>query len=303
MTFVGRGRNLHFRKRLPKLFSVVGTTRRDGSEPFTPEGTALSKHVLFCAAAIGLLLSFSALTSPLPAFQQDDDTSSAAFAGRVIHEESGEPLSNARVTLELGGRRTTTDGQGRFLLREARPGIDVVTVSLVGYAEMSLPVDLARGSTTTVTLHLAPEAVRMDEITVTVKPGWQLEEAGFYERRNRGLGVYFGPELIERRQPNRATDLLRNLSGIYVASPRHGSSEVRMRRAAGNRDCPPRLYVNGHLARGQTLDDIHSSDLLALEVYKGPGQTPAQFKRGSVGYSDCGAIVAWTRLYDNPSGD
>lgn len=263
----------------------------------------MSKHVLSrSAATAALLLSVSALASPLPAFQQDDSPT-AAFAGQVIHEQSGEPLSNARVSLELGGLQTTTDQDGRFLLRDTRPGIDVVTVAMVGFSEMSIPVDLERGSTTTVTLHLAPEAVRMDEITVTVRPGWQLEEVGFYARRDRGLGVYFGPELIERRQPNRATDLLRNLSGVYVASPRHGTSEVRMRRAAGNRDCPPRLYVNGNLARGQTLDDIHSSDLLALEVYKGPGQTPAQFKRGSVGYADCGAIVAWTRLYDTPRGD
>lgn len=261
----------------------------------------MSKQVLCRSLTTGaLLLIFPALQSPLSALQQDD--ASAAFAGQVLSEQSGEPLPRARVSLELGGLQTVTNEDGRFVLRDTRPGIDVVTVMLVGFAEMSIPVDLERGRITTVTLHLAPEAVRMDDITVTVRPGWQLETSGFYDRQERGLGVYFGPDVIERRQPHRTTDLLRSLSGVWVTSPRHGSSEVRMRRAAGNRDCPPRLYVNGNLVRGQGLDDIHSGDLLALEVYKGPGQTPAQFKRGSIGYADCGAIVAWTRLYDAPSG-
>lgn len=261
----------------------------------------MSMHALWRSATTGiLLLPLSALASPVLALHQD--TIEAAFAGQVLSEQEGEPLTKARVTLELGALETTTDTDGRFLFRATRPGIDVVTVNLVGFSEMSIPVDLERGSTTTVTLHLSPEAVRMDDITVTARPGWQLEESGFYDRRDRGLGIYFGPETIERRQPNRATDLLRNLSGIYVASPRQGTSRVQMRRASANRTCPPRLYVNGTLARGQTLDDVHASDLLALEVYKGPGQTPAQFQRETGGYADCGVIVAWTRLYEAGRG-
>lgn len=262
---------------------------------------ALSKHAIWRNATTGILfLSLSALATPVLAFQ--DDPSEAAFAGQVLSDQEGEPLTNARVTLELGALETTTDADGRFLFRATRPGIDVLTVNLVGFSEMSIPVDLERGSTTTVTLHLSPEAVRMDDITVTVRPGWQLEESGFYDRRDRGLGIYFGPEMIERRQPNRATDLLRSLSGISVASPRQGTSRVQMRRASANRTCPPRLYVNGTLARGQTLDDVHANDLLALEVYKGPGQTPAQFQRETGGYADCGVIVAWTRLYEADRG-
>lgn len=261
----------------------------------------MSKHALWRSATTGILfLSFSALASPVLAFQEDG--AEAAFAGQVLSGQEGEPLTNARVTLELGALETTTDAEGRFYFRATEPGIDVVTVNLVGFSEMSIPVELERGSTTTVTLHLSPDAVRMDDITVTVRPGWQLEESGFYDRRDRGLGIYFGPEVIDRRQPNRATDLLRSLSGIYVGGPRQGTSRVQMRRASANRTCPPELYVNGTLARGQTLDDVHANDLLALEVYKGPGQTPAQFQRETSGFSDCGVIVAWTRLHEAGEG-
>jgi hypothetical protein len=60
--------------------------------------------------------------------------------------------------------------------------------------------------------------------------------------------------------------------------------------------CNPLIWVDGQQAPGLEIDDILASDIHAIEVYRGPSTTPAQFVMN--GSAPCGTIVVWTRRKD-----
>jgi hypothetical protein len=221
----------------------------------------------------------------------------ANLSGRVVSALTGGPLENAHVELLEAGRGGITDSVGRFSIRDVPSGEETVRVRLIGFAEDSVPIELRAGHTTDVTFLMDRDVLRMEEIDVTVDRPMRDELVEFYERRELGLGWFIGPGDIERRQPQRPSDLLRTVPGVEVTPVRFDKSTIRFRRSVGNRPCEPSLFVDGIHTRAMDLDDIDRSDLLALELYRGPAELPGEFSRSA---SDCGAIVAWTRVYGDP---
>lgn len=268
--------------------------RLDG-RPTTSGAATLSS----CAAlAVAGLLALPAVLAGQSTGADSVPTDSLAnLRGRVMSALTGGPLENAHVQLLEAGRGGITDSTGRFSIMDVPPGDETVKVRLIGFSEDSLPIDLRAGHTTDVTFLLDRNVLRLEEISVTVDRPIRDELQEFYRRKEIGLGWFIGPGDIERRKPQRPSDLLRTVPGVEVMPVRFGKSFVRFRRAVGNRRCEPALFVDGVHTKAMDLDDIDRSDLLALELYRGPGEIPAEFTRGS---GNCGAIVAWTRVYGDP---
>lgn len=112
----------------------------------------------------------------------------------------------------------------------------------------------------------------------------------FWRRRKRGWGRFFTRQDIERRNPIRITDLLRTVPGISVY--RNGSTtRIRASRSAGR--CGPSIWLDGLFLSDADVDLlVQPNDVEAVEVYRGSGETPAEF---SGAFDGCGAIVIWTR--------
>lgn len=242
-------------------------------------------------------LAATALVFVHPSAGQSPADSTAGLTGRVLSGEDGSPIVSAFVELQRSGANAVTDSAGRFRIPSTSPGLDIVRVSLIGFAESAAPVQLRTGHTTSVTFHLDPEVLRMDDIEITVKSGWRLARNGFWHRERRGLGIYFTPEEIEETRASRPSDLLRSLAGIYVAPSQAGISYVAFRRTPRNSGCRPAVFVDGQEALHMAVDEIAMGDVLAMEVYRGTSDLPAQFHR-TVG-RECGAIIVWTRLRDS----
>lgn len=221
----------------------------------------------------------------------------ANLSGRVVSALTGGPLENAHVELLEAGRGGITDSLGRFSIMDVPSGEETVRVRLIGFAQDSVPIDLRAGHTTDVTFLMDRDVLRMEEIDVSVSRPMRDELVEFYERRDIGLGWFFGPGDIERRRPQRPTDLLRTVPGVEVTPVQFDKSQVQFRRAIGDRRCEPALFVDGVHTRAMDLDDIDRSDLLALELYRGPSEIPDRFSQNA---GSCGAIVAWTRVYGDP---
>lgn len=252
--------------------------------------------------SLALLLPGLAAPAALRAQTRVSDSDSAAlFRGKVVSALTGGPLEEAQVQLPEIRRSTLTDSAGHFAIPKVPPGTYAVRVRLIGFAEASTRIELVPEKVTSVTFLLDRNVLRMEDIKVTVRRGPREALKEFYRRMRRGQGHYITPEEIERRRPPNTSDLLRTVPGVRVFPRRLGKSEVRIRRAASNRDCPPTLFVDGILARSMDLDDINRSDVMALEIYRGPGETPPEFSRtGSL--AGCGTIVVWTRTHGDPGG-
>src|SRR4051812_32741131 len=68
----------------------------------------------------------------------------SSVEGQVIDAGSGAPVAGASVMVD--GVKTTTDSQGKFVLKEAAAGQRIVTISAAGHADTSVAVELASGT-------------------------------------------------------------------------------------------------------------------------------------------------------------
>jgi iron complex outermembrane recepter protein len=93
-----------------------------------------------------------------------------AGGGRVsglVRDDAGRGVGQAEVVLLPGGRRTNTDGAGRFELRQVAAGEYRVEVSLIGYAPAAAPVRVASGGPAVVELRLAASPLTLAGVQAT----------------------------------------------------------------------------------------------------------------------------------------
>jgi hypothetical protein len=95
---------------------------------------------------------------PLAAHAQEpgsaEDTT-RTVAGRVVADETGEPLENVLVELVAQGLSALTDSRGRFKIEGAAPVLDTLVASYFAISETRRALDLSRPGDQRVELRLA----------------------------------------------------------------------------------------------------------------------------------------------------
>ncbi len=209
---------------------------------------------------------------------------------------------------------------GGFLLH-AEPGRFLLHVRRVGYSptvtpEFEVPAAVADIELTVI---LPQDALVLDTVAVVgeAEPFAPGPLRGFYERKRRGWGVFLTREEIEAKNPGQVTDIFRNMAGVRVVSKGGRQWSIRMVRASpplatlfgsactgtgcpdprdvDKQACGVNVYIDGALLRegpGIINQMVAANDVEAVEVYRGPAETPADFLSSD---SRCGVIVIWTR--------
>ncbi len=90
---------------------------------------------------IGLLLGLAVFLGTTPMAAQ----ASGAIGGRVRDAGTTQPIANAQITIDEGGRGAVTSADGRFRVRVIRSGIHTVRVRAIGYRPVRLDSVLVRG--------------------------------------------------------------------------------------------------------------------------------------------------------------
>ena len=109
-------------------------------------------------------------------------------------------------------------------------------------------------------------------------------------------GVFITRADIEKRQAHRLSEVLATVPGVQILRSRGaGQDGIRMARAAGGRDCPVTIWVDGQRVPGLNVDDIGPSEVEAVEIYKGAASLPAEYNVNR-GTPACGTIAIWTRV-------
>lgn len=181
----------------------------------------------------GVLVLASLLASlalgPSAASGQD-----ASIVGRVVSADTGEPVENAIVRLEERGQERLADADGRFGFRGLEPGAFRLTVERIGFAAARREGELAPGETLEVTLVLASDAVRSEDLVVTAT----RSEARIGDVASSMSVV--SPEEVDANPARTSDDLLRTAPGVGL--PRESSTvahptgqSVSIRGTGGNR--------------------------------------------------------------------
>jgi hypothetical protein len=212
----------------------------------------------------------------------------------TVHGTNGKPLPAAQVML-LGTRLITrTNEDGKFRLTGLPAGTQSVEVREIGYGPRRFAVDLLPAKETRLAAVLDERATVLKAIEVTARKGSNLP--GFESRRKMGMGTYLTETDIKERQPIAFTDIFRGLPGVQVMWD--GSEYlIQMSRASNTgMQCPVQWYIDGapFMASGSDMDAVLQPDqIVGIEVYKGPSETPPQFQGADGG--NCGTIVVWTK--------
>ena len=233
-------------------------------------------------------------------------TTTPAIMGRVLAEETSQPLQGAIV--ELIGRPgyAETADDGRFEVAGVPAGSTRVRVRAVGYKPQDLVGTLAAHEITDlgdVVLQPLPPELAPIEITAEAPRHHRLVSEGFYERQESGIGEFVDAEDIENWNPAMTTDVMRRIHGVRVryvgyVNGHRGLYDISMSRRMSitHQSCPPVLYLNG-IEMG-TLEEYDINQVIlinsvaGIEVYSSAAQVPPRYN--SVGAA-CGIIVVWTK--------
>lgn len=225
-----------------------------------------------------------------------------AIEGRVLDEQTGDPVATALVSLlDPPGNAVQsglTDSAGAFSLTAPVPGRYRLRTERLGYLASTSPsLDVRAREVVRVELRLSVEAIPMAPLTiVSDRPALvldpRLERQGFYERQElygtkMGFGRFLDQEDLDRKVLMTASQIFQDVPGMRV----RGAGGRRLL-VTGRNGCIPTFYLDGaDFGSVATIDEVLSPvDVVAVEIY--PGHVwPARFPgRG------CGVIVVWTGM-------
>lgn len=219
-----------------------------------------------------------------------------SIEGSVTHAVTGEPLPWVRITLEPledtpGGPREERSGaDGEFELESVELGSYTLVAEATGFTGLRRVQRLYESGRVDLEIELWPAAFGLEPIVVTATRLRWLEERGFYERREGGMGITLDRAEIESRRSQLVSDLLLGVPGVRVISGRAGNRPARVLLRGG---CRPQIVLDGapfSTAADISIDRVVSmGEVEAIEVYHG-STDPTRFST-----SACGTILVWTR--------
>lgn len=297
-----------------------GHRETDGNGTFVYEALPLGSHPMVVARA-GYATLYGDLTVLRPGDlvirlerREAESGGRTLLTGKVVDASRDAGIPDVVVRIEEAGAASVTDPDGRFRFEDLPPGTYRLSVERLGYTSRAHEVELVAGEALESRIVLSADPVPIEDIVVDVEArNLALAQAGFYERRDRGLGLFVTREEIERRRPMVTTDVLRSLPGVRVTqTSRFGSTAQAVVLRGGTRTeargpdgCGPEIWLDQvRLTREEgggpvPLDRyVVPEEIEALEIYRTPAEVPAQY---STRESSCGVIVVWTR-FGRPRG-
>lgn len=224
------------------------------------------------------------------------------LSGRVFDGLSGEPVVGVEVTALDGAEEpvglAVSDSTGTFAMRLTEAGTYRVVADAAGYEVLTVDsVTIGIQEMVRIELRLGPRPFDMEEITVVTR---RVDRPGldqFYERLDRnskaGRGVILDREALERYGGFSGATALARVSLRIQEVTRPGGGVI-MRRPGVSPWCVPAIFLDGMPVDAFTLQSLPASNLAGIEMYRGMLEVPAQY--GWAPGSDCGVILAWTRM-------
>ena len=232
--------------------------------------------------------------------------------GRVVTPDSaGGPAPGAEVTIPTLARSARAGDDGAFVFDALPAGTYDVLARRLGHEPATRRVTLGGTDTVTLVLALAPRVQALEQVEVrdrAIAPASTLR-AFERERARANGGAFIGDTVLTRNEHSAMSNVLRRIPGaqvVRIESSRRSYNVLASRRNGqstrnNEKYCYFQVYVDGNLRYAPAalntepppdVDEFKVQDYEAIEVYRGPAQTPVQF--GGTG-APCGTIVFWSR--------
>ena len=239
----------------------------------------------------------------------------AVVTGTVTDSVTGAALAGVVISVGGGELETRSDASGHFRVENVPPGAVQLLVRRLGYRPVVYSTRIGPGETLLVppgVTALSQTPTELEAITVEADAPVPFYLRRFEARRATGFGHFVTRDEFEKWNPTQTTDVLRRTPGLAVVPnlnygwplppPGMGLDTrrfvIRTGRSAGRiqGSCPLLFFLDGIRIGNSVSEDIDKlisiEQIIAIEVYRGPSETPAEF---STFGSECGVIVFWTR--------
>jgi outer membrane receptor for Fe3+-dicitrate len=213
----------------------------------------------------------------------------------TVSDSAGRPIAGAHVMVKNTDIRTMTGIDGRYLLPGVYPGDTKVFAQRVGFQIQSATVTVKQADTTRADFVMPSMTYIADVITTAEATSSRM--AAFEQRRARGGGAFITRADIERRHPDRLSEMLRSVAGVSIKSNSSAGQQPvveidRSSRSVASGVCDVQLYVDGHPYPRGNIDDFPPETVEGVEIYRGGSELPAEYRAQTAG---CGVIGIWTR--------
>ena len=215
----------------------------------------------------------------------------ATVTGIVRSSRDGQAIAGVMVSVRGAGTSAfhVTDSTGRFRISRLPPAGYTLRIAFAEHVAEDYRVNLQAGRTMNLSILMDVQGVDLAPIVVeAASQEYALSLAGFYSRKDHGLGRFVTRADIERRSPANLSQMLAG-TGITMRCVRTACAPVR---SSSGRRCFIPVFLDGVRVENYNIDGIPPEDVLGLEVYRQGSDTPAEFSHFS---ADCGALVIWTR--------
>jgi hypothetical protein len=237
---------------------------------------------------------------------------------RVVSTQ-GTPVPFATVWIE-GGNARIADSTGTVAIGNVNPGTVKVESRRMGFVPFKGTFTV-HDTTRLLTVRLEPTVNQIAAVNIIEKKLVPLGLQGFYRRaldrqNGAGSGWFIGPEEIERRQPNLATDVMREFPGLQFRRDVAKGAVVAVDRMG----CEATVVVDGSVInphpgkKSQSLSSgmataggrwdpataqnsvsvdswVSPEGLAAVEFYKRGANIPMELQGNDM---SCGMLVIWT---------
>ncbi len=232
----------------------------------------MSRAMVRAVSALGAILAATVFGAGELRAQQ-----TGTLTGQVTAQSTGEPLSDAQVSIQALNLGTLTRTDGRYLVTSVPTGTHTVSVTYVGYGSVARQVTISPSQSTSADFTLATSAINLDEIVVT-------GTGGPTQRRQLGQTINsVSAADLEVAPIQNVTDALQGrvpgMTGTAFGLE-GGGARIRLRGAVSlSQRNTPLIYIDGvrvdntfndaAAVATSRLNDINPSNVERIEVIKG----------------------------------
>lgn len=177
---------------------------------------ALLRVVLALVATVTVWL----VGAPVQAQTEDGP---GQVTGRVVNSDTGEAVPLVQVLVEGTGAGVMSDLDGRYIVRNVPSGPTTIVAQSLGFGQKRVTeVVVEPGGTTVLDITLDPQAVELEEITVTAEAEAGATAAVLDVRRNaQAMLDAVGSQEIARLPASDAADVAVRMPGVTVTDGRY----------------------------------------------------------------------------------
>jgi hypothetical protein len=194
------------------------------------------------------------------------------------------------VQIGKDGPKLTTDSGGRFVAQNVTPGMTAIEIKLIGYEPGTFDVRMPDTGVVQGVFPLDFNGFNLPAVVVEARAEALMPRyTDFEHRRHLRMGAYLRWDELHKQAFNSIGEALRTVRGVRMQCDQQRFECFAY--MARTPQCQPTWYVDG-IEVHSFHENTPISDVYGIEVYRGPGEVPAEFGGSNAG---CGVIVVWTK--------